>query len=66
MQASEAMRDGSLLVAAVEELFAAVISDVLDAAGYRNQAMRAGLRPLDERLVLCGQLTRRRIILLLN
>jgi regulator of RNase E activity RraA len=36
-------------------LFSAVLSDALDAAGYPNQAMHPGIRPLDERLVLCGR-----------
>ncbi len=38
-----------------ERLFSSVISDCLDAAGEREQAMRAGIRPLDESLVLCGR-----------
>jgi 4-hydroxy-4-methyl-2-oxoglutarate aldolase len=36
-------------------LFAAVLSDCLDAAGYRNQALAARIRPLDDSLVLCGR-----------
>ena len=36
-------------------LFSAVLSDCLDAAGYRSQAMQAHIRPLDEALVLCGR-----------
>lgn len=54
MPTGDSMRDGSLLVAAVEELYAAVLSDVLDAAGIRDHAMRPGIRPLDDQLVLCG------------
>ena len=38
-----------------ERLFSAVLSDCLDAAGHRNQAMHARIRPLDETLVLCGR-----------
>jgi 4-hydroxy-4-methyl-2-oxoglutarate aldolase len=38
-----------------QHLFTAVLSDCLDAAGYRNQAMHARIRPLDESLVLCGR-----------
>lgn len=38
-----------------QHLFTAVLSDCLDAAGYRNQAMQARIRPLDEALVLCGR-----------
>ena len=36
-------------------LFTAVLSDCLDAAGYRNQALAAYVRPLDDSLVLCGR-----------
>ena len=36
-------------------LFTAVLSDCLDAAGHRQQAMHARVRPLDETLVLCGR-----------
>ncbi len=38
-----------------QHLFTAVLSDCLDAAGYRDQAMQARIRPLDESLVLCGR-----------
>jgi 4-hydroxy-4-methyl-2-oxoglutarate aldolase len=48
------MHDSNLLVAAVEELFTGVLSDTLDAAGYRKHAMHPGIRPLDDHLVLCG------------
>lgn len=44
-----------LLRGARERLFTAVLSDVLDAAGHRSQAMRAGVRPLDEALVMVGR-----------
>jgi 4-hydroxy-4-methyl-2-oxoglutarate aldolase len=43
------------LAALRERLFTAVLSDCLDAAGYRNQAMQARIRPLDDALVLCGR-----------
>src|SRR4051812_48577646 len=36
------------------KLYTAVLSDVLDELGLRNQAMRAGIRPLDDTLVLAG------------
>jgi len=36
-------------------LFTSVLSDCLDAAGYRHQALQARVRPLDESLVLCGR-----------
>src|SRR5690348_15341242 len=37
------------------KLFTSVLSDTLDAASYRNQAMRPGIRPLDEEKVLVGR-----------
>jgi len=37
------------------DLSAAVLSDVMDALGLRNQAMQPFLRPLDEYLVLAGR-----------
>lgn len=44
------------LIASVRErLFTAVLSDVLDAAGRRSQAMRPGVRPLDDSLVMVGR-----------
>ena len=36
-------------------LCSSVLSDCLDAAGHRNQAMQARIRPLDDALVLCGR-----------
>jgi len=36
-------------------LFTAVLSDCLDAAGFRDQALAACIRPLDDSLVLCGR-----------
>ena len=36
-------------------LFTSVLSDCLDAAGLRQQALAARIRPLDEALVLCGR-----------
>lgn len=38
-----------------QRLFASVLSDCLDAAGHRDQAMQARIRPLDDALVLCGR-----------
>jgi 4-hydroxy-4-methyl-2-oxoglutarate aldolase len=43
------------LAALRQRLFSSVLSDCLDAAGHRNQAMQARIRPLDESLVLCGR-----------
>jgi 4-hydroxy-4-methyl-2-oxoglutarate aldolase len=39
----------------VAKVYSAVLSDVLDAAGYRRQAMRPFIRPLDDSLVLFGR-----------
>ena len=41
--------------AIVGKLYSAVLSDVLDGLGYREQAMRPFVRPLDEGLVLFGR-----------
>ncbi len=38
-----------------DQLFAAVLSDSLDAIGFRDQAMKPGIRPLDETLKMCGR-----------
>ncbi len=43
------------LAAIRSRLFSSVLSDCLDAAGYRDQAMHPRIRPLDESLVLCGR-----------
>lgn len=37
------------------DLYSAVLSDVLDGMGYRNQAMKPFVRPLDEDAVLFGR-----------
>ena len=37
-----------------ETLYTAVLSDVLDELGFRDQVMAASIRPLDEDLVLAG------------
>ncbi|HEV8695189.1 MAG TPA: RraA family protein [Lysobacter sp.] len=39
----------------LHDLSAAVLSDVMDALGLRNQAMQPFVRPLDENLVLAGR-----------
>lgn len=49
------MISDQLLGEARKRLYAAVISDVLDSLGHMNGAMRPGIRPLDESLVLCGR-----------
>jgi 4-hydroxy-4-methyl-2-oxoglutarate aldolase len=38
-----------------ERLFTSVLSDTLDAAGYRDQAMKPSIRPLDDATVLVGR-----------
>jgi len=38
-----------------EQLYAAVISDALDAAGYREQALRHTIRPLHPETVVVGR-----------
>lgn len=38
-----------------EQLYSAVLSDALDAVGVWDQAMPAGIRPLDDQLKLCGR-----------
>lgn len=37
-----------------DKLYTAVLSDVLDDLGYRDQALPASIRPLDEGLVMAG------------
>jgi regulator of RNase E activity RraA len=37
-----------------QKLYAAVIADILDELGYRNQVMTADIRPLDPQTVLVG------------
>ncbi|HWQ37268.1 MAG TPA: RraA family protein [Burkholderiales bacterium] len=43
------------LLSRLQGLSAAVLSDVMDSLGLRNQAMRPFVRPLDESLVLIGR-----------
>ena len=38
-----------------ETFFCALLSDVLDALGYRDQALPPSIRPLDEELVMVGR-----------
>jgi len=46
--------DKDFLDAIRTKLYVAVVSDVLDSLGHTNQAMAAGIRPLDDSLVLAG------------
>lgn len=48
-------RENAPLPEGWQSLFAAVLSDALDAAGIRDQAMRPGIRPLDDQVKLCGR-----------
>ena len=47
--------DEQLIETARRSLYAAVLSDVLDAQGYRHQALPPAIRPLDDGLILCGR-----------
>jgi len=38
-----------------DKLFTSIISDALDSAGFRNQAMSSKIRPLDDALILVGR-----------
>jgi 4-hydroxy-4-methyl-2-oxoglutarate aldolase len=44
-----------LIETARTSLYAAVLSDVLDAQGYGHQVLAPWVRPLDDGLVLCGR-----------
>ena len=46
--------DNDFLLTLRERLYAAVLSDVLDELGLRNQAMKPHIRPLDDGLVMAG------------
>jgi 4-hydroxy-4-methyl-2-oxoglutarate aldolase len=47
--------DEELIETARRSLYAAVLSDVLDVQGYRHQVLPPQVRPLDDRLILCGR-----------
>jgi regulator of RNase E activity RraA len=47
--------DDATIATARQQLYAAVLSDVLDTLGYRHQVLAPGIRPLDEQRVLCGR-----------
>jgi 4-hydroxy-4-methyl-2-oxoglutarate aldolase len=47
--------DAQLIETVRGSLYAAVLSDVLDAQGYRHQVLPPAIRPLDDRLILCGR-----------
>jgi hypothetical protein len=47
--------DDKLIDHARSKLYTAVLSDTLDAFGFREQATHPSIRPLDDTLVLCGR-----------
>jgi regulator of RNase E activity RraA len=47
--------DEAMIAAARERLYAGVVSDVLDGLGDMHHALRPGIRPLDDTLVLFGR-----------
>jgi regulator of RNase E activity RraA len=47
--------DEQLIETVRRSLYAAVLSDVLDAQGYRHQVLPPSIRPLDDGVVLCGR-----------
>lgn len=49
------MNDATALDAIAASLYTSVLSDVLDELGYRDQAMPASIRPLDDALVMVGR-----------
>jgi 4-hydroxy-4-methyl-2-oxoglutarate aldolase len=48
-------RKNAPLPAQWDKLFAAVLSDALDAVGVTSQAMSSRIRPLDDQLKMCGR-----------
>jgi regulator of RNase E activity RraA len=49
------MSEASMLQSIARDLYTAVLSDVLDELGYRDQAMPSSIRPLDDDLVMVGR-----------
>ena len=49
------MVDDQLIETVRRSLYAAVLSDVLDGQGYRHQVLPPSIRPLDDRVILCGR-----------
>lgn len=48
-------RQNAALPEGWEALFTAILSDALDHVGVMDQAMEPGIRPLDDRLPMCGR-----------
>ena len=55
MKILEWQNDTELFDTMEQQLYAAVISDALDAAGYREQALRHTIRPLHPETVVVGR-----------
>ena len=49
------MSEAALFQSIAKDLYTAVLSDVLDELGYRDQAMPPAIRPLDDALVMAGR-----------
>ena len=49
------MSEASMLQSVARDLYTAVLSDVLDELGYRDQAMPPSIRPLDDEIVMVGR-----------
>jgi regulator of RNase E activity RraA len=49
------MSEAAMLQSIATDLYTAVLSDVLDELGYRDQAMPPSIRPLDDTLVMVGR-----------
>jgi len=49
------MSEAASLQSIARDLYTAVLSDVLDELGYRDQAMPPSIRPLDDELVMVGR-----------
>ncbi len=49
------MQATTSLAAIAKDLYTAVLSDVLDELGYRDQALPPSIRPLDDELVMVGR-----------
>lgn len=49
------MSEAALFESIAKDLYTAVLSDVLDELGYRDQAMPPSIRPLDDTLVMAGR-----------
>ena len=49
------MSEAAMLKSIARDLYTAVLSDVLDELGHRDQAMPPSIRPLDDELVMVGR-----------